>query len=244
MYDPFRVQFLTVSLDSEVVLALVGVVVAGLLARDGFRRLGRSTDGVWDMTLHIAFWTMAGARLGWIAMHLDYYGRAPLQVAAIGDGGFLFGTGVLAAAGLLWRQRRSLGLTWQDWGLVVAPAMAAALVLDRAGCALTACGAGQTSEVPWALVRSGASFHPVGLYSVAIWAAAWLALRRPPAPLRHESWLVLLAAVTAERAVAWSVGRDGADGLLATLAICILVLSSRPRWSRGLWPYRGTVRAA
>ncbi len=244
MYDPFRLQVLTVSLDSQVVLAVLGVLVAGLVARDRARGLGWGPGGVWDASLSVATWGIVAGRLGWVATHLEYYLRAPLQVAALGDGGFLFGTAVLGAGWALWREGRALDLPAEELGRIVAPAAAAAFLLDRAGCALTACGSGQAASVPWALVRSGVSLHPVGLYGVALWLGAWLALwrwgRTAPAAV---SWLALLAALALDRAVAWWFGYAGADGLAASLALLsaspVLFTRARQRGPRGRVPQAG-----
>jgi prolipoprotein diacylglyceryltransferase len=138
MYDPFRIQFFTISLDSEFVLGIVGVILAGLVARDAASRLGRSPERLWDATLDVAFWTIAGARIGWVVSHPEYYARAPLQIFAVGDGGFVFATAALAAALVLRRHRARLSLSWLEFGAVAAPAIAVALLLDRAGCALGA----------------------------------------------------------------------------------------------------------
>ena len=220
MYDPFRIQFLTVSLDSEVVLLIVGVCVAWLVAREAARSHGRTLTELLDATVDVAFWAIVGARFGWVATHLDYYGRAPLQVAAAGDGGFLYGTGILTAIWLLWRRRASLELSWGELGTTAVPAIMVALLLDRAGCALTACGAGQPTDAPWALVRSGASFHPIGVYGMTIWLTAWLALRgRVAVSVPNRAWLMLLTALVLERGVAWGLGHEGLDGLVVSSAL-------------------------
>jgi prolipoprotein diacylglyceryltransferase len=224
VYDPFRIQFYTVSLDSEAALALIGVMLAGLAARAAARRVLGSPSAVWDATLEVAFWTIVGARLGWVVSHPEYYLRAPLQVFAVGDGGFLFGTGELAAAFLLWRYRGRLELSWPELGAIAGPAVAIALVLDRAGCALGACGAGQPTSVPWALVRSGVSLQPIGLYGVVVWLIAWAIVRRREAvtQIRHE-WLVLSGALALERWVAWALGHESPDGLVVSIALFTFV---------------------
>lgn len=237
MYDPLRLQFLTVSLDSEIVLALVGILVAGLVARDGARRLGLAPADGWDVALDVAQWSVLGARLGWVLTHIGYYARAPVQVVAIGDGGLVFATGALAAVWQLGRLRVRLGWTAADLARVGAPAIAAALLLDRVGCALTACGTGLPTSAPWALVRSGVAVHPVGLYGVVIWLLAWAALRSPALWRRPQlAWPVLLGCLLLDRATAWALGHDGVEGVLATAALLAAVAAAR-RWPGLVWRF-------
>ena len=239
MYDPFRLQFLTVSLDSEIVLALIGILAAGFVARVGARRLGLAPGDAWDMAIDIAQWSIIGARLGWVLTHLNYYGRAPVQIMAIGDGGFLFATGVLAAAWQLWRMRRRLAWTDSDLARVAAPAIAVALLFDRVGCALTGCGTGQPTSVPWAMIRSGVAVHPVGLYGVAIWLFAWSALQSPGLWRRPSFvWPLLLGCLLLERTSVWALGHDGTEGALAVAALLATVAAAR-RWPGLAWPFRG-----
>ena len=230
MYDPFRLQFLTVSLDSEVILAVVGVLVAGLVARTLARRFGRAPADAWEATLDVAFWTLAGARLGWVAWHLSYYIGAPVQIAAIGDGGFLFSAGEVAGLYILRRWRTRLGYTWQELGILAAPAIAAALLLDRAGCSLTACGAGQPTQAAWAIVRSGSHLHPVGLYGTAIWLATLWIMWRSSSPA--TAWLIVAIGLVVERGLAWQFGFESGDGLLMSIlllvGLCIRLRTHRP----------------
>ena len=243
-FDPFRVQVLAVSVDSEVVLALLGVVVAGLVARSGARRAGLDPRLAWDLTLDGAFWVLVGARVGWVVAHLDYYARALLAVLALGDGGYLHGAGALAGAAFLVRARRAAGIAPAAFAAMAAPAVAAAQVLDRAGCALTGCGTGRPADVPWALVRSGSAVHPVGLYAALLWLVALLLLRATALGQRAvPAWATVLATLTVDRLVAWGLGHEGADGLVvaAALLVGLGVLARFPpsRWPTGVAGARG-----
>src|SRR5216110_2020131 len=96
VYDPFRLQLLTLSLDSQVVLVVFGIMLAGLAARVAARSQGLRAAGMPGLILDGALCALLGARLGWIALHLEYYLRLPTQVLAFGDGGYLFAGGALA----------------------------------------------------------------------------------------------------------------------------------------------------
>ena len=79
--DPFRIQILTLSLDSQIVLTLVGLVVAGLVVRQAARHegLGVSAGHWWDLV----FAAVVGARLVWVITHAGYYLRQPLQAVVV-----------------------------------------------------------------------------------------------------------------------------------------------------------------
>jgi hypothetical protein len=78
--------------------------------------------------------------------------------------------------------------------------------------------------VPWALVRSGVSLQPIGLYGVVVWLIAWAIVRRREAvtQIRHE-WLVLSGALALERWVAWALGHESPDGLVVSIALFTFV---------------------
>lgn len=100
--DPFRIQFLTVTLDSQVVLTLVGLVLAGLAFGQAARRDGLHAIGAgawWD----VATAAVIGARAVWVLTHLDYYLRGPLQALVVTDGGLHPVGLVLGAAYGTWR---------------------------------------------------------------------------------------------------------------------------------------------
>lgn len=229
MYDPLRLQILTLSLDSEVMLVLVGVIVAALVARGGARRLGLAPRAGSDAVVDAATWALGGARVGWVMTHLGYYGRALQPIFALGDGGYLFTTGALAVAWYCARLRRELGISWHDLGVLAGPALAAAFLFDRAGCALTGCGTGRPTDLPWALVRSGSAVHPVGLYGVVVWALAWALLGRivRDGDRRGLAWTIALGALTADRTIAWTLGHDGVEGAAAAAALLVVHLGLR-----------------
>ena len=63
------------------------------------------------MLLNATFWGFVAARLGYIAQWWEEYAQSPMSMIAIGDQGFSWWVGVLAALALIgWRTRSSRAL--------------------------------------------------------------------------------------------------------------------------------------
>src|SRR5438094_540017 len=111
VYDPFRLQLLTLSLDSQVVLVVFGIMLAGLAARVAARSQGLRAAGMPGLILDGALWALLG--LGLIG------GRPALAWPAV--------LGALAVErGLAWW----LGHDWAD-GLVAALVLLVLVLLSR-----------------------------------------------------------------------------------------------------------------
>lgn len=96
----------------QVVAVFAAVLLAWAVTRGLARRLpdapGRAAGG---MLLDAAFWGFVAARLGYIAQWWEEYARSPRSMLSIGDQGFSWWVGVLAALGLIaWRTRSSPAL--------------------------------------------------------------------------------------------------------------------------------------
>ena len=110
--DPFRIDILTVSLDSQFVLTVVGLVVAGVLFGRAARERGLGLDAGhwWDLV----FDAIVGGRVLWVLTHPEYFIRQPLQIVAF-DGGLHAVGMVLGAAYWLWRLQQSGGMGAAFW---------------------------------------------------------------------------------------------------------------------------------
>lgn len=224
MLDPFRVQLLTLTFDSQAVLALIGVAVAGYVFRLAARRarfdLGASDW--WDLAVA----AVIGGRVVWVAMHLDYYLRGPLQVLVIIDGG-LDPVGLVLGAAYAVRglRRRTPGAGWQTLIAPVALAVLTFVLVERAGCALTTCGGGAPTDLPWALRRGDEWRQPLALYQAVIIAGALL-LAVEWRGLAGRAFALALVALSLVELMGLLVGRGSPTGLLALGVASVLYLAA------------------
>lgn len=222
--DPFRIQVLTVSLDSQAILTISGLVAAGLVFRQAARQsgLGLGAGDWWD----IAIAAVLGARLLWVVTHPAYYLRQPLQVVVVLDGG-LHPLGLaLGAAYGVWRLGRPGGAApWRLAADLAAIGILTTLLFERTGCALTMCGAGPPSDLPWALLRGHEWRAPVALGQVVVLAVALVAsaelLRR-----RGAATSIALAALALSEVVALAAGTGSLEVLLAVGALAAAFLAA------------------
>lgn len=96
----------------QVVAVFAAVLLAWAVTRGLARRLpdapGRAAGG---LLLDAAFWGFVAARLGYIAQWWEEYAKSPVSMISIGDQGFSWWVGVLAALAFIgWRTRSSRAL--------------------------------------------------------------------------------------------------------------------------------------
>ena len=165
--DPFRIQLLTLTLDSQAVLTVVGLLAAALVFRLAARREGLDLRaGHW---LDLVTASLIGARLLWVATHVEYYLRQPPQILVIIDGGLHPLGLVLGAAYWIWRfVGSSQNMPWRALVDIVAIGALTTFLFERAGCALTTCGAGPQTELPWALYRGAELREPLALEQLIV----------------------------------------------------------------------------
>jgi prolipoprotein diacylglyceryltransferase len=233
--DPFRIQFLTLSLDSQAVLTVVGLVLGAFVFRLAARRLALDLGAGhwWDLVTV----SVVGARLLWVATHADYYLRQPLQVVVIVDGG-LHPLGLaLGAVYWIWRLGR-LGdgpgesASWRLVADLVAVGTLTTFLFERAGCALMTCGAGPSSAMPWALQRGSEWREPVALEQVVVLAIA-LAVSVELLRVRGAAFFTGLVALTLVELIAFTAETFAPQEVVA-LGMMLLIyvvtwLRSTPR---------------
>ncbi|MBI2755924.1 MAG: prolipoprotein diacylglyceryl transferase [Chloroflexi bacterium] len=258
--DPFRIQILTLTLDSQVVLTLVGMAVAGLVFRLAARRAGFSDFSAatwWDVVTA----AIIGARLVWVVLHVEYYLRGPLQVLVVTDGGLHPVGLVLGAAYAVWRLNAShpaanvrlvpdsggepIGPSpapgadarpgesgaWRPIVGIISVGVLVAFLFERAGCALTTCGGGLPADLAWALRRGDELRQPVALYQVAIVAVALLLVTEAPR-LARRAFEVGLVALTLVEIVGLTWGGRGPEELVALVLAGGLALAASLRSER------------
>jgi prolipoprotein diacylglyceryltransferase len=222
--DPFRIQVLTVSLDSQIVLTVFGLVVAGLLVRKAARQQGLdvSVGDWWDLVLY----AVVGGRLLWVVGHPAYYLRQPLQSLVILDGGLSTAGLALGAAYWVWRHWRAVGPatdtpSWRRVVDLVAVGVLTALLFERAGCALTTCGAGPASDLPWAMLRGDGWQMPLALEQVGVLAVA-LAVSTETLGRRGAAFATMLVALTLVALVELLAGRPVMEPVLVLGVLAVI----------------------
>jgi prolipoprotein diacylglyceryltransferase len=235
--DPFRIQVLTVSLDSQVVLTLVGLVVASVVFRQSARQQGldlRAGDW-WDLI----FASVVGARLAWIVTHAEYYLRQPLQAVVVLDGGLHTIGLALGAAYWVWRHSQTQSPPRQRVVDLVAIGVLTTFLFERAGCALTTCGTGPASELPWAILRGDQWYAPMALEQVVVLAVALIAsvetLR-----IRGAAFAIALGALFLAETIAFLSGRPSVVDVVALTVLWVMYAMvsrlSMPGFGRGHAP--------
>jgi prolipoprotein diacylglyceryltransferase len=221
--DPFRIQVLTISLDSQVVLTLVGLVVAGVALHQAARTEGVafSAGDWWDLV----FSSVVGGRLVWVATHAEYYLRQPLQAVVVLDGG-LHAIGLaLGAAYWVWRHGQTAAIPWRRVVDLVAIGVLTTLLFERVGCALTTCGTGLPSELPWAILRGDQWYEPMALEQVVVLAVALIvgveSLRMP-----GTAFAVALGALILVELIALSAGEPTGERIVALAALMTMHASA------------------
>lgn len=89
------------------VMVVFAVLLAWVAARMVARRLPDvSHKAAGSMILDVVVWGLLAARLAYIGQWWDEYWAAPMSMVAIGDGGFSWWVGVLAAIAYIWWRTR------------------------------------------------------------------------------------------------------------------------------------------
>ncbi|MFP3981610.1 MAG: prolipoprotein diacylglyceryl transferase [Desulfobacterales bacterium] len=153
----------------------VGVLAAIFFARYEAGRVGVDPDRIIDLCFYLVIAAILGSRLFFVALNLDYFMAAPLDIFKIWGGGLVFYGGFIAAfataLALIQAYRLPLGKTAD----IAALALPLGHFLGRLGCFSAGCCYGDTCELPWAvsfahpesLAPLHTPLHPTQLYSAA-----------------------------------------------------------------------------
>jgi phosphatidylglycerol---prolipoprotein diacylglyceryl transferase len=189
------------------------------VARRRAREVGLDEDRVVDLCMVIVVASIVGARILWVATHLDFFRPphgtwtdtfSPFQSSgSLGIVGLSMLGGVALALASSWAflaWRRMPVLRTMD---VLAPSVALGEGITRIGCFLNGCCYGLLCDYPWAVrfppgsaadrTLGGAAVHPTQLYASVLafacyFALSWLWRRRPSDGVVFFAMLVLLGA--------------------------------------------------
>lgn len=94
--------------SAQVVAVFAAVLLSWAMARRVARRLPDAPyKAAGGMLLDAVFWGFVAARLGFIALWWEEYAKSPMSMISIGDQGFSWWIGVLAALGVIWWRTRA-----------------------------------------------------------------------------------------------------------------------------------------
>ena len=184
------------SLFSYGLMLALAFALCLVLARRAAPASGIDPELVSEIGLVCLIAGIAGARLAYVLVHLDYYAGRPVEIFELWKGGLIVYGGLLLATmssvTALYRQGQPI-MPFADFLIVYVPLGQA---IGRIGCFLNGCCYGCPAHAPWAVTFPEASLaasrygyphhiHPVQLYEVAMLVAAFFVLGRMYASRRY-----------------------------------------------------------
>lgn len=167
-------------------MVALGILAGVSLAEYLHRRDGGEPGRMVDMALLVVVSGLAGARLFFVLVNLEYYKAHPLETVMIWKGGLVFYGSLIGGAAGLVIAARLYRLPLARTLDVGAPAMALGHALGRLGCFFAGCCHGCPVDLPWSVTftdpRSlattvlGKPVHPTQLYEAAFLALLTLFL--------------------------------------------------------------------
>ncbi|WP_411971483.1 prolipoprotein diacylglyceryl transferase [Sphingobacterium sp. Lzh-3] len=147
---------------------LLGIVLCYKVLGSLFKKEGRSTEFLDQLTIYIVLGTVIGARLGHVLFYdPSYYLDHPLKIMAIWEGGLAShggGIGILIAI-YLFAKKQGLPFLWVADRIALVVPLAGACI--RLGNLMNSEMIGTASNLPWAFVFSRIDTiprHPAQLY--------------------------------------------------------------------------------
>jgi phosphatidylglycerol---prolipoprotein diacylglyceryl transferase len=146
--ESLAVRWETVAL---VAIVAVGLIVTGLIAR----REGLRPDDLLFMAVATVPGAVVGARLGYVLLHLDYYGANRTAIFDLGQGSLELGLAVVGGALSGSYVAALLGAPLGHWMRTVALPLLLVLGAGKLAMVLGGTGQGQPADVPWATAYLG-----------------------------------------------------------------------------------------
>jgi prolipoprotein diacylglyceryltransferase len=266
-FDDTAVRLETVALA---VAVLVTLLLAALIARrtrivgdDGAARL--RVDDLILVALSAVPGAVAGGRLGYVVLHLDFYVANPGAVADPLQGSLELTLAVLGGAVTATYAARLIGEDDAAWRDVAAIPLLVGLAMGKVAMALGGRGQGMPSDVAWATAYVGPGpwgslgpsipSHPAQLYEaiaavlVLLAVVGWRIAGRDRAMYPGRTflaavvgWVVLRGVVAATWRDAALVGPINAEQLIcAATAVLLVANASRETLRRRVrWPARAS----
>lgn len=165
-FDKFNAGPLTIYVWG--LLAGIAIVAALLVALKEAERKFINQDHIINIAIAAVVGSVVGARLFYVLEFWDYYGKNPIEIFSLGDGGLMFYGGAFGAFALtcLYVKFSKTRVNFRDTLDVVAPSLAVGEFFGRIGCALVNDHIGTITDLPWGQFYpgDGAFRHPVSVY--------------------------------------------------------------------------------
>lgn len=141
-------------------MLLVGFLSGLWLARHRAAQYGVPKETLLDLATYIILAGLAGARLLYVLLHLEYFWRHPHRII-FNRSDFVFFGGAVAATVVVYLFCRARSLSLWDVTDCFAPGAALGHAFGRVGCFLQGCCYGARCDLPWA-VRFPSNLDPSG----------------------------------------------------------------------------------
>jgi phosphatidylglycerol:prolipoprotein diacylglycerol transferase len=177
-------------------VVLAGLVLAGWLARrDGLR-----ADDLLFMAVAAVPGALVGGRLGYVILHLEFYGANKALILDPAQGSLELGLGVVGGVASASYVALLLGAPIGRWARVVAPSLLLILGAGKLAMLLGGAGQGQPDDATWAVAFGGPG--PWGSLAPELPA-------HPSQAYEGIATLVVLAALTVVQAAGFLRQPDG-----------------------------------
>ncbi len=188
-----------VTLHTYGLFAAIGFGVGLLVAARTAKRLRLPSERILNMGLFLIAWSLVGARLMYVAMHLAEYRRHPFDVLKVWEGGLVFSGGLVAAGLALGYYLRRHHLSFWPMADLLAPAVAIGQSIGRLGCFMAGCCYGTPTQAWWGVVFTdprclaplNVRLHPTQLYGAFSGLLIFLILMLIAARKKYDGQVLL-----------------------------------------------------
>ena len=195
------VRWQTVAL---VAVVFAGLVLAGLIAR----RNGLRPDDLLFIAVAAVPGAVVGGRLGYVLLHLDYYGSNKVAILDPAQGSLELALAVVGGVASGTYVATLLGAPVGAWLKAAAPSVLFVLGASKLAMLLGGAGQGQPADAPWAIAFTGPG----------PWASLAPDVPSHPSQAYEGIFTLALLALLTAAAMAGAFRRDDAQPFLVALA--------------------------
>jgi len=172
---PILFQIFGIPVYSYGFFVALGFSVATLSLYELDRKTPKQTDELVDLSLWILIASIVGARCFYVALHVDYYIRNPVEILLLNKGGLVFYGGLLGGVTAAWCYTLIKKISLIEMGDKILAVLPIAQMFGRIGCFMNSCCFGSPTlfsvRVTFPLNSYACDFyqelqpvHPVQLY--------------------------------------------------------------------------------